>query len=1189
MRAYESSCSQNIDQAAPSERSDPEPIIDQRRWLRAATLKERVAAGRGNPPEERSGPDDSDGSGGPGLVDAWSRQRPFDEHPELWRRRLERAGLSPEAFERLAARSLDSLAELGRSWSWLRDLASAYEPADRTPVPAPNTPRSDERQEAGFLYLVEPLVEWGRRRLEARVAQRFGPGRDEHAGERLAPAERPPFDPGTVAAMFVPPLRGRLLNRISRPLTVELHAARLEGRLQGETPEDRFASFAEQLRRPAVALEILSTYPVLARSTVETIEDWVDTNVELLDRLHRDRAALEEEIADVADIADGVALGTLTRIELGLGDVHRGGRTVARLAFDSGTELIYKPRSMAAERCFQELVAWFDRRSDGPALRTLRVLDRGDYGWVERVRAAPCPSTEALRRFYHRQGKLLALFYLVGANDMHQENLIAAGEHPVPVDLETLFHPRIDGSSVHHQDRQPLAAIHDSVLRVGMLPHRIWGGAGEGADLSSLGASRERRASREVLATEGAGTDGMRWTPQRVELVGADNLPAPDGATALEDFADDLVAGFTEVYRTALAYRDELAGDRGPLAAFADAEVRVVLRPTRDYGSLLAESFHPHALFDGLERDCLLDRLWAGVPERPFLEAIVASEQRQLRRGDVPVFTMRAGQRDLLSGDGERFAGFFDESGLDQARKRLRRLGPEDLERQTWIVRRCLDMVALEARRFGPDDAAGDDAQAVPLMASAAPTGTSLRGRLLEAATAVGRRLERLAFRSERDVSWLTPRPGANGTWTLEPTGLDLYNGLPGIALFLAHLARVTGDERIAGLADATVTSLLDRLDHPRGGRDTLTTVGAFSGWGGFLYSLGALGTTLERPELIDTAVTEALGLEPAIRQDEASDLVAGAAGCLLCLLRLHRLRPDDRLLALAEACGERLHERAVDAGTGTGTLTGKGWVLELAGETPLAGLSHGAAGIAWALLELAEATGSPRHRKLADAALSYERDLFDPQEANWPDLRASAAMPADLGSVDDPQRGGAHFMSAWCHGAAGIGLGRLAMLELMSGERDADARERLATEIATAIETTFRIGFGPDAGHSLCHGTLGNLELPRLWALRTGDPDLARRVEGHVTTTLDQATTTGWKLGLARAEPPGLMLGLAGIGLGLLRLADPETVPSPLILEIEPPRRCDAGTSCVPDSRPAGVPRIESRRSHHVPKGEHS
>jgi lantibiotic modifying enzyme len=47
---------------------------------------------------------------------------------------------------------------------------------------------------------------------------------------------------------------------------------------------------------------------------------------------------------------------------------------------------------------------------------------------------------EEIKRYYQRAGQLLCLLYVLGANDCHNENLIACGEHPVLVDLETLMH-----------------------------------------------------------------------------------------------------------------------------------------------------------------------------------------------------------------------------------------------------------------------------------------------------------------------------------------------------------------------------------------------------------------------------------------------------------------------------------------------------------------------------------------------------------------------------------------------------------------------------------------------------------------------------------------------------------------------------------------------------------------------------
>jgi len=248
---------------------------------------------------------------------------------------------------------------------------------------------------------------------------------------------------------------------------------------------------------------------------------------------------------------------------------------------------------------------------------------------------------------------------------------------------------------------------------------------------------------------------------------------------------------------------------------------------------------------------------------------------------------------------------------------------------------------------------------------------------------------------------------------------------------------------------------------------------------------------------------------------------VAGAAGCILCLLRLWERRPSAATLEAAVRCGERLLARAEPAGPGIG------WVLEIAGPRPLAGLSHGAAGIAWALLELAAATGDERFRRAALAGLAYERSLYAPGERNWPDLRNSG------------ENGEPFFMSAWCHGAPGIGLARLACLRHLEGP---EVRE----EIAAALETTLAEGFG--LSHCLCHGDLGNLEV-LLLAREALGLALGPQIAGILGGVLADARVHGWRFGLpGRTEPPGFMLGLAGIGYGLLRAAEPR-VPSVLVL----------------------------------------
>ena len=145
--------------------------------------------------------------------------------------------------------------------------------------------------------------------------------------------------------------------------------------------------------------------------------------------------------------------------------------------------------------------------------------------------------------------------------------------------------------------------------------------------------------------------------------------------------------------------------------------------------------------------------------------------------------------------------------------------------------------------------------------------------------------------------------------------------------------------------------------------------------------------------------------------------------------------------------------------------------------------------------------------------------------------------------------------MIAWCHGAAGIGLSRLAILQAL---RQPDARSTLLDEdflredIEAALHTTRADGFGWN--HTLCHGDLGNLELLVLAARILKDPHWQTEAERVASGILESRKRHGWMCANpADIESPGLMTGLAGIGYGLLRVAEPDHVPCILTLESLP------------------------------------
>jgi type 2 lantibiotic biosynthesis protein LanM len=399
---------------------------------------------------------------------------------------------------------------------------------------------------------------------------------------------------------------------------------------------------------------------------------------------------------------------------------------------------------------------------------------------------------------------------------------------------------------------------------------------------------------------------------------------------------------------------------------------------------------------------------------------------------------------------------------------------------------------------------------------------------LLAAARAVGDRLVALALCEGDEATWIGLSLLKERQWLLLPLGHDLYGGLPGVALFLAYLGTASGEGRYTSLARSALAALRGQVKRQR---SALKTVGGFEGWGGIVYTLTHLAALWGQPELLAEAEEAVELLPPLIDQDEHLDVVGGAAGCLASLLCLYRCSPSERTLAAALRCGDRLLDQARSLEQGIG------WVTRAAAG-PLTGFAHGAAGMAWALLELSAVSGLPRFRSAARQAIAFERSLFSRKAGNWPDLRDAEAF-GQSGDNSRPQ-----FMTAWCHGAPGIGLARLQSL------RHLDDEETRA-EVDAALRTTVGQGFG--GNHSLCHGDLGNLEL----LLQAGEVlhPRWRAQAGHVASqVMENMANEGWRCGIpSPAESPGLMTGLAGIGYGLLRLADPASVPSVLVLA--PPR----------------------------------
>ena len=245
---------------------------------------------------------------------------------------------------------------------------------------------------------------------------------------------------GQISAKARTSLRRHLrksLERITSPcLDLEWKSFKLATSALGLASSDAASTERMFLReRPGDRLALLfQKFPVLARLWCLTIGQWCDHVTEVLERWRKDRRAVGEFFfgKQVADTVDDMRPG--------LSDPHNRGRSVTLIEFNGGRRVIYKPRSGKSESAWFSLLAWMNRNGFQPRLRLARLLLRKDYYWMEYVEVASCENQAAVRRFYERMGALIAAAYLLKAVDCHRENVIAAGEYPVLVDIDALWH-----------------------------------------------------------------------------------------------------------------------------------------------------------------------------------------------------------------------------------------------------------------------------------------------------------------------------------------------------------------------------------------------------------------------------------------------------------------------------------------------------------------------------------------------------------------------------------------------------------------------------------------------------------------------------------------------------------------------------------------------------------------------------
>lgn len=1056
-------------------------------WYKALNLKERLTK---LSPSSVSSPYDQ--ATAERRLQQWKNRSTFKDD-NFFQQRLEADGLSQELFLYILGEETDDLAKRFSTLNWVTELSEALK----------QERKQQQEGEPSFLVALSPLL-----------LPRYDAAYTKIKDLKTENPELPFSSESLVEMLFQilsDNLRGRVLPRL---LTTRMSEWRSQGRLKGESSEARFSFFIEKISEPEEATALLEEFPVLARQILINADIWLNQSISFVNRFATDWKEIKETFFPTTDT--GLINGLKT-----LGDEHRSG-AVLKIDFSNNTQLLYKPKSLGIDVKFQQMLDWFNKKGHKPEFRLSKVINKQQYGWVEFFKHSSCSSMEEIHRFYRRQGANTALLYALAGSDIHFENIIAVGEHPILVDLEMLFRRNLP-LNVELDSREVVSkVIENSVLTSGILPGRDYAKKDgyQGIDTSGLGAEPGQLQPIGPVWINPR-TDEMKLVYEHREAKDEfNNLPhlnnQPVSAAA---FLTDIVEGFKYTYNFISEHKEEILSENGILNSFSQEPVRVVTRGTAVYTRLLLESYHPNLLRNAIARDWLFDYLWLDRKLFPKEVAkwVVDSELDDMYDNLVPHFTTYPNSLDLWNSRKQKLSNCFIETSLEQIHQRIQNFGQEDLDRQCWFIEGSfggmLKQQRLEKNNHWLEPIPANFKENVS-------TTNSKKDKLVEAAKAIGDKLNTSAIRHDDYATWVTLSIAENGSFRFDQVETTLYDGTCGIALFLAYLGKLTNNRTYTDLAKSAVKTL-SHTPSFQGNR----LIGAFNGWGSVIYTFTHLSSLWNDKELLLEAEIILGRLPSLIERDRRFDIISGAAGCILALLNLYKVHPSELVLELALKCGRHLVEHSQSEATGLG------WIC-IEKTRPLSGLSHGAAGIAWALLSLAKITNDRSFQETAEKAIEYERSLFVARVGNWLDLREAEVF-------------GERFTNAWCHGAPGIGLARLATLDIFKDHS-------VLQEIEVAVKTTLSRGFSVNT--SICHGGLGNIDfiLQSSKELSIPETSVLETITEALLKTIDNKGIDYLTRSPHGIEFPGLMTGMAGAGYQLMRLAYPEIVPS--LLRLSPP-----------------------------------
>ena len=853
-------------------------------------------------------------------------------------------------------------------------------------------------------------------------------------------------------------------------------------------------------------------YSLLSRLLAQDLVFWLNNSQMLINSIKLDFISIKNQFNK------GSELGRIQKIGLGFSDRHNSGKTVVKIFFESGLEIFFKPRPCKLERDFNAVLIYFNQKLDASYQnRLLKVFSKDQYCWVENIDFKDCQNENEVRNYYQRAGVLLYIVHLLNGTDLHFENLVASGDFPVLIDLETLIQPQTKPFTDVEEDDFVESLMNSSVLMTHLLPQ--WQVRDEYSLYDIGGYSAEPKLSgRSILKWKNIHSDEIEPFFEENILTATINSPSINGeAQSLLNYRDLLIDGFIVAHELILENHKDFLNHLDRIGLFQDLDVRIVVRPTSLYSKLIEELFSPHNLRSGIHFSIELEILTltylhkdSNIKDPNIWYKIFQAEINALKRLDIPLFHSKSNSTSLFLDNGTEVKDCFLRPSYQLVKTNINSRDSSYLNLQLKIM-----SSAIEARYH-------DFSQKNILKNKLGQDKNEPDVEFLEIARNIGDQILLNAIKSEKGhLGWINYEYNyLQKAVILKACNDSLFDGRCGIALFFAALYRATEEEVYINACTSTILPIIEKINSNRETEDL--RFGGIKMRGGLIFGLVKIGYFLGDDSYFEAAKILLGQIDDSmIRNENELDIIYGIAGVLQAISTFQEIT-DSRLFSnIASICVELLINQITKWSDGSR-------------ENVLLGFSHGISGIANALIRYGSLQDKVEELDFACKAFKLENEFYKKSIGGWPDLRPNVIHKERV-------------QFGWANGLVGIGLSRVDLVRMGYGNYPTfeDDIKKVISHLKQKESST----------SNLSNGVAGLLDFYiELSSNGIFLDELEPLVKINNKILSGNLNSINWiELNWGKVHPglvPSLFTGSSGIGYQFLRLIDPQIFKSILLFK---------------------------------------